>query len=243
MSITTLSAVAFLAAIPLVWCIRCMVFWMSSCLEQAERLPRPGMDEGSKWMPLPAARTASSGDRRMSAASLAWDAMVFLCLATLLVCCVIAWGATVQAVTAMILVFMLVALARIDIQTRLLPNALTKTGLVLGLIINVWSVWIPFGAAAIGALAGYWLMWLFFQLYLLVTKAGQRYWRMDYRFGEKRATAALGVYPTITLAEARAKRLEIKKQIAEGINPAAKRKIDKITGPLANVNSFKAVAE
>lgn len=79
-------------------------------------------------------------------------------------------------------------------------------------------------------------------LYLLVTKAGQRYWRMDYRFGEKRATAALGVYPTITLAEARAKRLEIKKQIAEGINPAAKRKIDKITGPLANVNSFKCSA-
>src|SRR5690606_27280618 len=80
-------------------------------------------------------------------------------------------------------------------------------------------------------------------LYLLVTAAGQRYWRMDYRFAEKRATAALGVYPTITLAEARTKRLEIKKQIAEGINPAAKRKIDKITGPLASVNSFRAVAK
>jgi hypothetical protein len=75
-------------------------------------------------------------------------------------------------------------------------------------------------------------------LYLLVTKAGQRCWRVDYRFGEKRATVALGVYPTVTLADARAKRLEIKKQIAEGINPAAKRKIDKITDPLANVNSF-----
>ncbi len=50
---------------------------------------------------------------------------------------------------------------------------------------------------------------------------------MVYRFGEKLATAALGVYQTITLAEARAKRLEIKKQIAEGINPAAERKIDK----------------
>lgn len=80
-------------------------------------------------------------------------------------------------------------------------------------------------------------------LYLLVTKAGQRYWRMDYRFADKRATAALGVYPTISLAEARAKRLEIKKQIAEGMNPATKRRIDKITGPLANVNSFRAVAE
>jgi hypothetical protein len=40
-------------------------------------------------------------------------------------------------------------------------------------------------------------------LYLLVTKAGQRCWRVDYRFGEKRATAALGVYPTITLADRR----------------------------------------
>ena len=80
-------------------------------------------------------------------------------------------------------------------------------------------------------------------LYLLVSVLGQRYWRMDYRFGEKRATAALGVYPTISLAEARAKRLEIKKLIAEGINPAAKRRIDKITGPLANVNSFRAVAD
>lgn len=76
-----------------------------------------------------------------------------------------------------------------------------------------------------------------------MTKAGQRCWRVDYRFGEMRATAALGVYPTVTLAEARAKRLEIKKQIAEGVNPAAKRKIDRITDPLANVNSFKAVAE
>jgi integrase len=80
-------------------------------------------------------------------------------------------------------------------------------------------------------------------LYLLDTKAGQRWWRVDYRFGEKRATAALGVYPTVSLAEARAKQLEIKKQIADGMNPSTKRKIDKITGPLANVNSFQAVAE
>lgn len=80
-------------------------------------------------------------------------------------------------------------------------------------------------------------------LYLLVTTAGQRYWRIDYRFANKRATAALGVYPTISLAEARIKRLEVKKQIADGVNPAAKRKIDKITGPLANLNSFRAVAD
>jgi hypothetical protein len=80
-------------------------------------------------------------------------------------------------------------------------------------------------------------------LYLLVTTTGHRYWRMDYRYADKRATAALGVYPMVSMAEARAKRLEIKKQIAEGINPAAKRKIEKITGPLANANTFRAIAE
>lgn len=79
-------------------------------------------------------------------------------------------------------------------------------------------------------------------LYLLVTKAGQRYWRMDYRFAEKRGTIALGVYPAVPLADARVKRKEIKQQIAEGFDPAAKRKIDKITGPLANANTFTAVA-
>lgn len=80
-------------------------------------------------------------------------------------------------------------------------------------------------------------------LYMLVTKAGQRYWRMDYRFAGKRSTIALGVYPEVSLAEARVKRKEIKQQIAEGFDPAAKRKIDKITGPLANANTFSAVAE
>lgn len=79
-------------------------------------------------------------------------------------------------------------------------------------------------------------------LYMLVTKAGQRYWRMDYRFAEKRGTIALGVYPAVSLANAREKRKEIKQQIAEGFDPAAKRKVDKITGPLANANTFTAVA-
>lgn len=80
-------------------------------------------------------------------------------------------------------------------------------------------------------------------LYLLVTATGHRYWRMDYRFADRRATASLGVYPTVSLAEARIKRLEIKKQIATGQSPAAKRKVDKITGPFAKANSFRTVAQ
>lgn len=170
MSVTALAVVAFLAALPVAWCIRCMVFWIPSWLNQTERAPRPEVEVGSGWMPQPMAHTASSGDRRRMGASMAWDVTACLCLATLFVCCVMAWGATEQAVTAMVLMSLLLALTWIDIQTRLLPDVLTKTGLALGLAINVWAVWVPWVAAAIGALAGYWLMWLFFQLYLLMTK-------------------------------------------------------------------------
>ncbi|MDQ6997721.1 MAG: Arm DNA-binding domain-containing protein, partial [Mariprofundus sp.] len=47
-------------------------------------------------------------------------------------------------------------------------------------------------------------------LYLLVKPSG-RYWRLDYRFGDKRKTMAIGVYPSVTLKEARNKREDAKK--------------------------------
>jgi hypothetical protein len=57
-------------------------------------------------------------------------------------------------------------------------------------------------------------------MYLLVNAAG-KYWRLDYRFLGKRKTLALGVYPAVSLAKARARRLEAREQIAEGIDPGA----------------------
>ena len=39
-------------------------------------------------------------------------------------------------------------------------------------------------------------------MYLHITKAG-KYWRMNYRFAGKQKTLALGVYPAVSLAEAR----------------------------------------
>ncbi len=47
-------------------------------------------------------------------------------------------------------------------------------------------------------------------LYLLVNLVG-KYWRMDYRYGGKRKTLALGVYPAISLADARERRQEAHK--------------------------------
>jgi len=75
-------------------------------------------------------------------------------------------------------------------------------------------------------------------LYLLVNRAG-RYWRYDYRFGEKRKTISYGVYPVMTLSAAREAHLAAKRELSEGRDPMAARKADK----QADAMTFKAVAE
>lgn len=74
-------------------------------------------------------------------------------------------------------------------------------------------------------------------MYLLVNKAG-KYWRFDYRFEGKRKTLALGVYPDVTLKEAREKRDESRKLIAQGIEPSAQKKATKA----AESETFEAIA-
>ncbi|MGH8580654.1 MAG: tyrosine-type recombinase/integrase [Gammaproteobacteria bacterium] len=73
-------------------------------------------------------------------------------------------------------------------------------------------------------------------LYLLVAPSGGRWWRLDYRFQGKRQTLALGVYPTVTLKDARERRYQARKLLASRINPADVRKAEKRGG------TFKAVA-
>ncbi len=53
-------------------------------------------------------------------------------------------------------------------------------------------------------------------LYLLVKQSGSKYWRLKYRINHKEKLLALGVYPDTSLAEARKKREEANKLIAEG---------------------------
>ena len=61
-------------------------------------------------------------------------------------------------------------------------------------------------------------------LFLLVTPSGGKLWRFNYRFNGKRNTLSFGPYPEISLADARAKREEARKQIANDIDPAAVKK-------------------
>jgi integrase len=74
-------------------------------------------------------------------------------------------------------------------------------------------------------------------LYLLVTPTGGKLWRFDYRFEGKRKTLAFGGYPDVSLADAREKRDEARKLLAQEIDPSAKRKAEKT----ASADTFEAV--
>ena len=77
-------------------------------------------------------------------------------------------------------------------------------------------------------------------LYLLVSPSGGKWWRFDYRCQSKRKTLSMGVYPAISLKDARDRRDEAKKQLANGIDPAMVRKSQK--HQQSQPNTFEAVA-
>src|ERR1041384_8304871 len=58
-------------------------------------------------------------------------------------------------------------------------------------------------------------------LFLLIQPNGSKYWRWNYRFDGKQKTVALGVYPAVSLAQARAMRERARKVVANGTDPAA----------------------
>lgn len=65
-------------------------------------------------------------------------------------------------------------------------------------------------------------------MHLLINPNGSKYWRLQYRFDGKQKVLALGVYPMVSLGEARRKRDEAKKLVSDGIDPSEKKKADKI---------------
>lgn len=79
-------------------------------------------------------------------------------------------------------------------------------------------------------------------LYLEVVPSGSRYWRMKYRFNGKEKRMAFGVYPAVSLAQARALRDEAKKKLAEGIDPSFAKKEEKLVRDVQFNNTFQAVA-
>ncbi|MGC2409397.1 MAG: integrase arm-type DNA-binding domain-containing protein [Methyloceanibacter sp.] len=78
-------------------------------------------------------------------------------------------------------------------------------------------------------------------LNLLIQPHGSKLWRLAYRFAGKQKTLAIGVYPTVSLQEARDTRDAAKRLLAKSIDPSAQRRLDKKA--LGTGNTFKAVAE
>ena len=79
-------------------------------------------------------------------------------------------------------------------------------------------------------------------LFLLVQPNGAKYWRLAYRFAGKQKTLALGVYPQVSLADARDKRDEARKLLAVDVDPSESRKEVKSSRLNQHANSFEAVA-
>lgn len=79
-------------------------------------------------------------------------------------------------------------------------------------------------------------------MYLFVKPSG-KYWRMDYRFAGKRKTLALGVYPAVTLAQARRRRDEAKALLADGQDPSLAKREEKLAKKAIAGNTFEKVAE
>ncbi|MBA0204412.1 tyrosine-type recombinase/integrase [Pectobacterium aroidearum] len=78
-------------------------------------------------------------------------------------------------------------------------------------------------------------------MFLLVHTNGSKYWRLRYRSDGKEKTLALGVYPEVSLSEARQKRDEARKLIAAGVDPNEHKKAVK-TQQQDDEQTFEAVA-
>ena len=101
-----------------------------------------------------------------------------------------AWhfGFGLEAASALVLIWMLVALTGIDLDTQLLPDSLTLPLLWIGLGVNMVGIWTPLSSAVLGAMVGYGSLWSVYWLFKLATgKEGMGY-------GDFKLLAALGAW-------------------------------------------------
>jgi integrase len=79
-------------------------------------------------------------------------------------------------------------------------------------------------------------------MYLLITSKGGKCWRFKYRFGGKEKVLALGTYPEISLTDARQRRDDARKLVANGADPGDVKKAQKAAKTESNANSFEVIA-
>lgn len=79
-------------------------------------------------------------------------------------------------------------------------------------------------------------------MFLLVQPNGSKYWRLKYRFGGKEKLLALGVYPELSIIEARQRREAARQLLRNGTDPGAAKQDKKAQDKLSSAETFEAVA-
>ena len=102
--------------------------------------------------------------------------------------CYLEFGMTGTFIWSLILSSLLIALAGIDLNTWLLPDSITLPGILLGLVCNTFNHFSSVTDAAIGALAGYLILWLIYQIHHKLTA------REGMGYGDFKLLAMLGAW-------------------------------------------------
>lgn len=80
-------------------------------------------------------------------------------------------------------------------------------------------------------------------LFLEIRPNGAKYWRLKYRYLNKEKKLGLGVYPEISLKEARQRKSEARKLLDKGEDPSAVRKRAREEAILEAGNTFEKLAK
>lgn len=80
-------------------------------------------------------------------------------------------------------------------------------------------------------------------LFLLVTPAGGKLWRLKYRLDGREKLLAIGAYPQVSLSDARKRRDDARVLIAQGKDPSREKQRDKLRSRLQAADTFKALAD
>jgi Arm DNA-binding domain len=79
-------------------------------------------------------------------------------------------------------------------------------------------------------------------LQLWIEPKGSKLWRLAYRYDGKQKKLAIGVYPVVTLAEARDRREQAKRLLASGVDPGQQKKLDRLEKANSEANTFALIA-
>ena len=109
-------------------------------------------------------------------------------LVTMILSLVVAWqfGPSLQCVVGIIVTWFLVAMSMIDFDHHLLPDSLTLPLMWFGILVSFVPVFVDLRTSVIGAMAGYMVLWMVYQVFKLLTK------KEGMGFGDFKLLAALG---------------------------------------------------